>query len=1365
MTTQQEQPSRLGGSTGVHHHRLDFRLPTTNTATSPPQWQDSSGLPHEEQQPPQPQLPVWQHHYHYHNQQNQNQQQQQLQYLHQKPLPPPPPPSHSPPPPPPSLSAPQTRQYRQPVPSPNRPRSPLRQRTFPNQASNAQTLPPARHLHHRQTSGSSLSNRGRPPPSNPGPCAVELWNRGVPSPHQQQQYNPSTPSPRMTEFEFFDGSQLAESSDSDSDFVPKQAPQPRGHVRSMSHPFPSLFSSNKKKKRSPAPRAYFDSRSSSEDSRDGSGLMPTASKGGAAPRISPQKQSLSGGASKDLTTGSCMTCGSLVRWPRDLNVFKCTICLTINDLKPLTPGETGTGRSRDEGGPLSHYSQPVSLEHTKLLIRQCLRNFVASALAPHANIKPNTQASLPMTIPQNGPGRPHASTFDNENQEPSLFTPELVESPFLEAPGSFPNPSLLPPRSYSTSYSDQRPRMEGLFRQQDRQGSNGTGHELDPKKMFKPLEDYLFTCFTSYRCLQFSFGGPRGLNSQARHMDDTPRRRTPERAQDRQPESRHVRSHSRSHSKVSAAAEEPIAELDAKLLLLGDFAENGSWWTGGQDEVPRRGSSAGIRPDGIPTAPMPATKSPGLDWSEMEEWYNTVINAAQPWKAVYDGMVAGGQLSPAPEADLRRLETQILAGQDHAQRTLLKATETLLKRPGRPLTDPTDLRFLLLILSNPLLAARCRKFTGHYGHSCEKERGDGGSSWSDVPRGTGPASGQHSGIIKRILGLMSNSSNDCHNQLVAWLARFPESRFTDFKDFVSGFMAYRLNRQNEKKHDVKFDVTDGLIPIVSAGRSAATLHAALGPSSGSAKKQKEKPKKTIVYDDWQVKAAARVMTLIFSANNTHYSRRNPQDQGFSHLNADSMRAKGRVHARGQLLPTSDFYMALLDNSELTQDFEAWETKRAKFSFCQYPFLLSVWAKIQILEHDAKREMDKKARDAFFNSIMSRRSFDQYLYLNVRRDCLVEDSLKAVSEVIGSGGEDIKKGLRITFRGEEGVDAGGLRKEWFLLLVREVFNPDHGLFVYDDDSHYCYFNPNSFETSDQYFLVGVVFGLAIYNSTILDVAFPPFLFRKLLAASPQPSGASPAHSRPPMTYTLEDLAEFHPMLAKGLRQLLEFEGDVEETFCLDFVVDVPKYGAIERVPLCQGGERRAVTNANRREYVDLHVRYILDTAVARQFDPFKRGFFTVCGGNALSLFRPEEIELLVRGSEETLDVVSLKSAAEYDGWMRNNKKRPEESSPSGGDGTEVAEEVPTLRWFWDSFQRASPEDQRKLLIFITGSDRIPAMGAASLSIKILCLGDDCDRYPTARTCFNTLALWRYESKEKLERMLWGAVFESEGFGLK
>lgn len=296
---------------------------------------------------------------------------------------------------------------------------------------------------------------------------------------------------------------------------------------------------------------------------------------------------------------------------------------------------------------------------------------------------------------------------------------------------------------------------------------------------------------------------------------------------------------------------------------------------------------------------------------------------------------------------------------------------------------------------------------------------------------------------------------------------------------------------------------------------------------------------------------------------------------------------------------------------------------------------------------------------------------------------------------------------------------------------------------------CYFNPNSFETSDQFFLVGVVLGLAIYNSTILDIALPPFAYRKLLASAPILSTSSAAHPRPNMIYSLEDLVEYRPSLATGLKQLLDYEGDVETTFGLDFIVPVEKYGVVLQVPLCPGGENKPVTNANRKDFVDLYVKYVLGTAVARQFEPFKRGFFTVCGGNALSLFRPEEIELLVRGSDAAVDVNSLRAVAEYDNWRC---KQP--------DGTE-----PVVSWFWETFTEAPPKEQRKLLLFITGSDRVPAMGAALLPIKISCLGDDENRYPIARTCFNMISLRRYTTRERLEHMIWTAVHESEGFGLK
>ena len=229
---------------------------------------------------------------------------------------------------------------------------------------------------------------------------------------------------------------------------------------------------------------------------------------------------------------------------------------------------------------------------------------------------------------------------------------------------------------------------------------------------------------------------------------------------------------------------------------------------------------------------------------------------------------------------------------------------------------------------------------------------------------------------------------------------------------------------------------------------------------------------------------------------------------------------------------------------------------------------------------------------------------------------------------------------------------------------------------------------------------MVLGLAIYNSTILDVALPPVAFKKLLASAPKCTAGMISSVGPAEGYSLDDLAEFRPLLAEGLGQLLNYDGDVEDTFCRDFIVEVDRYGQNLVVPLCFHGENRPVTNKNRHEFVDRYLHYLLDTAVARQFEPFKRGFLSVCGGNALSLFQPEEIELLVRGSDQSLDVATLRAVATYSGW---------------GAGPRALDE-PVIEWFWATFVNADIKNQRKLLSFIPSTDRILAMGAASLVIK-------------------------------------------------
>ncbi|KAJ3084129.1 putative E3 ubiquitin-protein ligase [Rhizoclosmatium hyalinum] len=536
--------------------------------------------------------------------------------------------------------------------------------------------------------------------------------------------------------------------------------------------------------------------------------------------------------------------------------------------------------------------------------------------------------------------------------------------------------------------------------------------------------------------------------------------------------------------------------------------------------------------------------------------------------------------------------------------SMMLAIDKLLRRPGRRLQKPEDIRFLLIILENPVLQYRQTPVEIKFHHE----------------------------VVARIFGLLSSLSNELHHFVVNWFAAMSLEIFHKRVDFVNAFITYRISQK------------DGMFERYMT--------------------------------DWGIKSAARVMALLYYV-------------------------------------------------DLIKDYTKWQEERSgAFSFCQYPFLVSLGGKMSIMETDAKRQMTERFKEAFFRTAIQGLITDPFLTLHIRRQYLIADSLNQLQ----SRSIDLKKKLRIEFVGEAGVDAGGLTKEWFLLLVRHLFDSQYGMFSFDEDSLLCWINPASFENVEEFRLVGIVIGLAIYNSTILDVQFPPACYKKLLGLS----------------VGLEDLKPLHPSLHRGLEQLLAYEDDdLEQVFCRDFVVEYEAFGEKIKVPLVPGGDRIAVTKSNRNDFVEKLVNWILVESVEKQFEAFREGFYHVCGGNALSLFRPEEIEMIVQGGTE-LDVLILESVAEYDGFNRDDD---------------------IMRDFWSIFGDYSAEMKRKLLMFVTGTDRIPATGIQNMVFKISCLGEDSELLPIAHTCFNQICIPKYTSKQKLEAKLYAAINWSSGFHFK
>lgn len=532
----------------------------------------------------------------------------------------------------------------------------------------------------------------------------------------------------------------------------------------------------------------------------------------------------------------------------------------------------------------------------------------------------------------------------------------------------------------------------------------------------------------------------------------------------------------------------------------------------------------------------------------------------------------------------------------------------------------------------------------------------------------------------KLCGIISRATNPTHHRFVLLLNSLDSTR---------------LER-----------VLDSLVSLANARVSlAADQHDAM-PHSGDAIALLER--------DWQMRACARTMSLLFASN-----------------------------LRQPRLPLACAYVSILDTlppNEIVASFQRWESGVSSFALAQYPFVLSLAIKMQLLSFDATRQMERQARDAMLATILRGQLDAPFLLLHIRRDRLVEDSLRQIEE----NRLNLKKSLRLSFAGEEGIDAGGLRKEWFLLLCRQLFDPQvrlslslptlalttplkYGMFSYDDASSLCWFNVATTCDEDEFRLVGSIIGLAIYNTSTLDVPLPLAVYKKLAG---DPVG-------------LDDLAVFQPALARGLRQLLEYDGDVEQDLCRSFVAEYEAWGERIEVELCEGGRDKAVTQENRHRFVRLYVDWWLNESIRSHYDAFAAGFNEVTSGNALTLVRGEELELLVHGSTEPLDVDQLKACTSYEGYSSSDK---------------------TIVAFWSVFGRFSVRDQRTFLSFVTGSDRIPATGTSALSIKISRL-DDLKRLPSSHTCFNQLVLPPYTTESALERHLRLAMTESEGFGLR
>ncbi|ODV78923.1 uncharacterized protein CANTADRAFT_65601 [Suhomyces tanzawaensis NRRL Y-17324] len=379
------------------------------------------------------------------------------------------------------------------------------------------------------------------------------------------------------------------------------------------------------------------------------------------------------------------------------------------------------------------------------------------------------------------------------------------------------------------------------------------------------------------------------------------------------------------------------------------------------------------------------------------------------------------------------------------------------------------------------------------------------------------------------------------------------------------------------------------------------------------------------------------------------------------------------------------------------------------------------------------EFDNK-KNYFDRKLHQDKNENSKLAISIRRDQVFLDSYRSL---FFKSKEEFKNSkLEVNFKGETGVDAGGVTREWYQVLSRQMFNPDYALFtpVASDETT---FHPNrtSFVNPEHlsfFKFIGRIIGKAIHDGSFLDCHFSRAVYKRIL-------------SRP---VSLKDMETLDLEYFKSLMWMLE--NDITDVLTEDFSVETDDYGEHKVIDLIPDGRNIPVTEENKQEYVSKVVEYRLQTSVTEQMDNFLIGFHEIIPKDLVSIFDEQELELLISGLPD-IDVNDWQNNCTYNNY-----------SPSSLQ----------IQWFWRAVKSFDNEERAKLLQFATGTSKVPLNGFKELSgangtCKFSIHRDygTTDRLPSSHTCFNQIDLPAYESYETLRGSLLLAITEGhEGFGL-
>jgi hypothetical protein len=298
--------------------------------------------------------------------------------------------------------------------------------------------------------------------------------------------------------------------------------------------------------------------------------------------------------------------------------------------------------------------------------------------------------------------------------------------------------------------------------------------------------------------------------------------------------------------------------------------------------------------------------------------------------------------------------------------------------------------------------------------------------------------------------------------------------------------------------------------------------------------------------------------------------------------------------------------------------------------------------------------------------------EYFPHVEVSRENILYESLVALKKF--SRIELIGGPLRVRFKGEEGIDAGGLAKDWFTEASKALIDSPLGLMQMGEsglvsiDPRACVMHEGA-DIEWLFRCVGIFLAKAVMDSQTTGLLFSPPLLTLLVGEQP----------------SIEDLKTVEPAVVAGLQWVTE--NDVTDAD-LTFTASFDAFGIAQVVELVNNGAEVNVTETNKNEYADLMRNWIARGRYEPAITHMIAGFQEYLPPKYAKHLTTKELQSLI-GGQIDIEVSDIRRDFKLTG------------------GYDVRSDV--VVWFWSLLESWDLETLSKLLTFVTGCSSVPVTG--------------------------------------------------------